>query len=878
MNNFFRRSVILITFCFGYLSIQCQLINQPAQTIRTVYQDKEGVIKWSDTKQEVALFGANYCLPSACDYRAAKYVTNNLKKVVDADMAHFARMGWDALRFSFWGDYENSDTLGNLINNDHLNMMDYVISKAKERGIYFLLSPIVTYSSQWPDAQQDTTSAKGFSTYFRKSELGTNPRAIAAQQNYLKQLLNHVNPYTGIALKDEPNLLFIEMINEPAHHSNDVQGSVNYINALVDAVRSTGCNKILFHNYSQDFEMAKPLQQSKIQGVSFAWYPSGLNSGRTLQGNYLPVVDHYSEQMLRPEISKLAKIVYEFDSPDLLTGYMYPAMARAFREVGAQWASMFSYDMMETAPYNLGWQTHCLNMVYTPKKAVSAIIAAEVMKNIPRLKNYGNYPTNTSFGPFRISYAEDLSEMNTPDKFIYANNTSTVPQNITTLKKIVGNGSSPVVNYEGKGIYFLDKIKNGTWRLEVYPDVVQVKDPFNMPSPGKVVIRSLHKAWAMNIALPDLGNAFTIMPLNANNTYSTTAGHGKFTIQPGVYILTADKSFKKESLPKNIGFVGMNEFFASDDQQLPTQVVLNYQLSYYEGNAISITANVYGNKEPFNVTLFLKGGGRGYTSIQMKKDSGYTYKAEIPASRSVEGWIEYCIVVKEGNTIINYPSGINKSPADWDYNDAGTWKSVVVKDKAPLRLLQPSEDAARLAFTRIGDGIRFGIYKLIPASNTGEPAFHLELPLSYDRTLDDYTLSVSVKDKIESRKADIANAQTLLLNVKGINQKQDAYITLVENDGTSWSKKIELMPEWKTVSIPLNNMTISKAVILPLGYPGRWKYWINPASGRGANGDEVNMANVEWVQLSVRPSDMKKEDAKENSWIDITSADVTFDK
>jgi len=845
------------------------------QQIRTVFQDKAGVIRWADTKEEVSLFGANYCLPSACDFRAAKYVTADLKKVVDEDMAHFARMGWDALRLCLWGDYENSDSLGNLLNNEHLDMLDYVIYRAKQRGIYFLLSPIVTYSSQWPDAMHDTTSARGFSTYFKKSELGTNPLAIAAQQNYLKQLLNHVNPYTNISLKDEPGILFIEMINEPWHHSNDLQGSVKYINALVEAVRSTGCNKILFHNYSQDFNMAKAMQQSKIQGVTFAWYPSGLNAGHTLQGNYLPVVDHYSEQMLRPEISKLARIVYEFDSPDLLTAYMYPAMARAFRESGAQWASMFSYDMMETAPYNLGWQTHCLNMVYTPKKAVSAIIASEVMKTIPRYTNYGNYPVNTSFGPFHLSYENDLAEMNTPDKFIYANNTLSVPVDPGSLKKIVGYGSSSVVNYEGRGIYFLDKIKEGTWRLEVYPDAVEVKDPFNMPSPEKVVIRALHREWPVNIDLKDLGESFSVIPLNTGNTYMTKAMAGKFVIQPGVYILTSDNNFKTASLPKSIDHVNMNEFFAPQDQQLPAQVVLNYQPSYAAEKPVIISANIYSTRAPSEVTLFVR-GGRGFFPVQMKKDSGYVYKARIPANRLTEGWFDYCIVVKDGTVTVNYPSGISKTPADWDYNDAGTWKSAVVKDKTPIRILEPSRDQRKFAFTRIGDGIRFGIYKLIPSSEDGEASIHLELPLSYDRNLRDYTISVPVKEKIVSRKDDISESKSLVLTARGVNQQQQAYVTLVENDGTSWSKKIDLQPDWKNISIPLNDLEISRGVMLPLGYPGEWKYWFDPAAGRGRNGDHISVGNVEWIQISVRQSDLKKEDAKSNSWIDISSAVIQF--
>lgn len=869
----------LLIMSIGSLLVPTIIQAQKKATVKEkVYRDKNGIIRWTHTKQEVALFGANYALPSACDYRAAGYVTNDRKKVVDQDMAHFARMGWDGMRLCLWGDYENTDYDGNLLNNDHLNLLDYVIFKAKERGIYFLLSPIVTYSSQWPDAMQDTVNAKGFSTHFKKSELGTDSKAIEAQQNYLRQLLNHVNPYTGVALKDEPNILFIEMINEPWHHSNDVAGSVKYINALVDAVRSTGCKKLVFHNLSQDFNMAAPMQQSKIEGATFAWYPSGLNSGGTLSGNYLPVVDDYS-LMLKPELKQLSRIVYEFDSPDLLTGFMYPAMARTFRSVGAQFAAMFSYDMLATAPYNLGWQTHYLNMVYTPVKAISAIIAGEVMKNIPMYTKYAKYPANTLFGPFHVDYTNNLGEMVTDEKFMYTNNTVTNPSSISSLRKIVGYGSSPVVAYEGKGIYFLDKIKDGVWRLEVYPDALQVDDPFKMPSPGKVVTRTISRAWAMTINIPSLTKSFVVESLNQGNTYSTIARDGQIIIKPGVYILKADKNFSNNELPAKIGQVNMNEFECLADQSLPLQVIADYNQEYLTDKPVIISANVYSQKDPESVTLYYKtGNSNRFFPVRMQKDKGYTYKAVVPAHRIPEGWINFCIVVKDDTQAINFPSGIDKSPADWDYYGSATWTSKIVKSNStPLRLLYAADDAGQLSFTRIGDGIRTGIYKMIPASNTGEAAFHLELPLSYDKTLDDYTLSVPVTSKIKARD-DIATAQSLLLNVRGENQKQDAYITLVENDGTSWSSRIELSKDWKTVKIPLDQLKSSRGVMLPLGYPGRWDYWFTAADGRGGASDHIHMDKVDWIQLSVRQSNMKQEDAKDNSWIDITSAIISFEK
>src|SRR5437763_5354890 len=142
--------------------------------------------------------------------------------------------------------------------------------------------------------------------------------------------------------------------------------------------------------------------------------------------------------MQSPQIGSLARLVYEFDAADLRTGYMYPAMARTFRGVGAQFAAMFAYDMLATASRNLGWQTHYLNLVYTPRKAMSAIIAAEAMHRLPRLQSYGAYPLNTRFGDFRISADSDLGELVARDAFLYTSSTSTRPAAPAMLQRIAG--------------------------------------------------------------------------------------------------------------------------------------------------------------------------------------------------------------------------------------------------------------------------------------------------------------------------------------------------------------------------------------------------------------------------------------------------------
>lgn len=831
---------LMIVFAIG--EALCQNFSSALE--HEVFVDNQGIMRWVSNKKEVALFGANYCLPSACDYRAAGLFTDDRKKVVDEDMVHFARMGWDALRLCFWGDWENSDKSGNLIENDHLDLLDYVILKAKERGIYMLLSPIVTYSSLWPDAMNDTTSVDGFSVHFKKSELGTDPEAISAQCNYWIQLLNHINPYTGIALKDEPYILFLETINEPLHHSDNLTGSVAYINALVDAIRSTGCKKLIFHNYSQDHKIGEALRISKIDGVSFAWYPTGLNSGYTLQGNYLRSVDDYPPMFYR-DIKGMPRIVYEFDSADLNAGYMYPAMIRTFRSVGAQFVTMFSYDMLVSAPYNQGWNTHLLNMIYTPAKAVSAMISARAMKNLPLYKSYGDYPQNTSFGNFKVNYERNNSIMNSKEIYMYANSTFEKPVNIVSLRQIVGVGSSPVVKYTGLGIYFLDKISDGLWRLEVYPDALTVKDPFCYREKPEVVIRIISKDQSMTFSLPDLGNSFTVNPINKGNNFSTKTKNATFTIRPGVYIL-ASGDFNKDSLPEKIGQLGFTEFVCPPDEQLPIQVMVKAAPEYIVDRPIDITAQVASLADPEKVELVARFQSEDKSCrFKMVPSDKYLYHCEIPAGIFSEGNLNFYIEVILNNQVFMFGRKDEGKP-----DEKSSFTIKLINSHTPLVLFNPAVDFHRLSFTRIGDNIRQGLFKLVDIPNEGM-AISMQLPLFLDPNIKDYTASLVIKDRILSRSNDLTNAKYIKLKAKG-NCEETAILSLVETDGTTWMKRLNLTKDWKTYCIPFSDFIIGQGVKLPQPFPEQWNYWISPATGRGENNDVMNIFKVERLLFSLR--------------------------
>ena len=501
--------------------------------VPTVFIDQKGIMRWSDTKEEASFYGVNYTLPFAYAYRALGYIGKDHKTAIDKDVYHFARLGFNAYRIHIW-DVEISDSLGNLIVNEHLDLLDYLIAQLQKRNIRILLTAMTNFGNGYPEKDQPTG---GFSYLYNKCQIHSDKDAIAAQKNYIAQFINHVNPYTQQSYKDDPYIVGFEINNEPCH-ADSPQQTEDYINQILNTLEQAGNTKPVFYNVSHNMPHVQAYFNTAIQGGTYQWYPTGLVAGHTRKGNFLPYVDDYDIPFSNVKgFHEKAKIVYEFDPADITYSYMYPAMARTFRSKGFQWITQFAYDPMDLAYSNTEYQTHFLNLAYTPQKALSMKIAAEVVRSVPLYSKYPKYPNDTVFGNFRVSYNQDLSELNEPAKFFYSNHTQSQPVMPDSLKEIAGYGNSPVVQYEGFGAYFLDRLEPGLWRLEVMPDAVQVRDPFEKTSLEREVVSILWNTRNMQIQLLDLGKNFSIKATNEGNAYQSQSVDGSFPISPGVYLL-----------------------------------------------------------------------------------------------------------------------------------------------------------------------------------------------------------------------------------------------------------------------------------------------------------------------------------------------------
>ncbi len=846
MKNFRK---IMSKFVYCLFIFTCIGINIPAFAQKSksdVYIDKNGVMRWGDSKEEVHGFGVNHTVPFAHAYRNAVKKGIDPKKAIDQDVYHFARLGFDLYRVHVW-DTEISDSVGNLLENEHLDAFDYLLSKLKERGINYVITPIAFWGNGWPEPNEDTP---GFSDKYGKDDCLTNPGAIAAQENYLYQFLNHKNPYTNLTYKDDPGVIAFEVSNEP-HHRGTPESVTEFIDKMVQSMRKTGCKKPIFYNISHSVHLAEAYFKADIDGGTFQWYPTGLGFQKELQGNFLPNVDKYEipfDDVIQK--NRGAKLVYEFDAADIGKSYIYPAMARSFREAGIQIATHFAYDPTYLAYANTEYNTHYMNLAYAPQKSLSLMIASKVFHEIPMYESHGRYPENAQFGDFHISYQEDLAEYVTDEEFIYTNDTEAEIPVVNKLVKIAGFGNSEVVRYEGLGAYFLDKIEEGVWRLEVMPDAIRVDNLFGRNSLKKTRAVIKWNEWPMMVNLPDLEEDFQVEAINDGNTYSTQISNGQFSIRPGTYLLKANgiqTEINKEDNWKNIR---LNEFTAPESTIDQTYVLHEAIPELTVGESLNIKAAVVGKENPAEVQLMYYAGWRP-TVVEMKRGEGYSYSANVSSDQIEPGIFRYYIVVKNGENHETYPAGLAGKPGDWDFSSDQAYETKVLQKDNPVYLFDAFRDSDYMMRTWLpGSG-------MTPLAEPGKAEYVVNVEKLFTpdpeneeaQEIHDYSMKFYFRDKIAGRTDDLEGKDKLVLKGRSLNEKACIMqLAFTMKDGAAYGGLITVQPEKGEFVLSISDLKQVKMVTLPRPYPTFLPYYFE-----NEDSNPFNIKNVESLQFSIGP-------------------------
>ena len=556
-----------------------------ATPLRQIVSDN-GVLKYADGK-EVALFGTNYYPMSWYQYLNMRDSGIDMKDAINKDLDHMKKMGVQVVRVHIM-DREMSDDNGNLVNSQHLDLLDYTFAECIKRDMYIYITAVAWW---WSPVELENS----FSSIYIKPEMQFNPKAKDAGANFTKNILNHINPYTNIAYKDEKAVALIEIMNEPYYfvygdlssQSYDPQGEKkesidkardtfndiwkkwllkynlkessesfglfmyslqrDYITQMTEVIKSTNTKAPIAINYGfaqQTDYLIEAIADSEVDAITNGIYPGGL--GRQVDGvNQMP--DFIEDEGANfpaywctndGRLENKAKVFYEFDNDGtVFCGYMYPAMVGAMRNGGIQIACQFQYDTLVTSDKNSDWDVHYLNYYYTPAKSLAFMIAANAFDNIKR----GEKPVSISkdemiFENMASSFSKNMAIYADKDKLIYSKNLNDwqpYPIEIPEEPKyIAGLGESEFISWDGSGAYTFEIIDKNNASLVINPNVTFKGNP--LKPYGEVVSELDYEPKDLRISYKNWSNAKIYR--KSDNTLISKTGDA-WIIEPGEYML-----------------------------------------------------------------------------------------------------------------------------------------------------------------------------------------------------------------------------------------------------------------------------------------------------------------------------------------------------
>jgi hypothetical protein len=162
-------------------------------------------------------FGFNIAARSNCpDHETAEKMADrfasmgvNIIRLHAADAAPGdAPCSWTARKDAPLLDYDSGSTRS--FNSEGLDRFDYFFAKLKEKGIYLHIDLLVAREFLPGDELDYPGGFPATAKCYPVLNEGLTKRA----QEYAKVLLTHVNPYTGLAIVDDPAVVTVQLSNE----------------------------------------------------------------------------------------------------------------------------------------------------------------------------------------------------------------------------------------------------------------------------------------------------------------------------------------------------------------------------------------------------------------------------------------------------------------------------------------------------------------------------------------------------------------------------------------------------------------------------------------------------------------------------------------
>ncbi len=179
------------------------LLDGPAGKHGRMIANDDGHLAFeSDKSKAVRLYGGNLCF------------TSNFpdKELADKLADRLARNGYNTIRFHHFDNQlaARKDGRTTALDPANLDKFEYLFSRLKAKGIYITIDLYISRALEKGEITEAPQSGRdGF-----KGMVPVYESAMKNWELFSKNLLEHVNPHTGIAWKDDPALISISLVNE----------------------------------------------------------------------------------------------------------------------------------------------------------------------------------------------------------------------------------------------------------------------------------------------------------------------------------------------------------------------------------------------------------------------------------------------------------------------------------------------------------------------------------------------------------------------------------------------------------------------------------------------------------------------------------------
>lgn len=268
------------------------LPNFSAQTIPTAFVAAHQQAQFSVNGMPLRFYGVNItsaaAFPSA---NGALGMAGRLKKFgFNLVRFHHIDNTWGGASLFSYGSAYDTKT----INASYRDQLERFIAALKQQGIYVNMNLLVSRrfkALDFPAGNRriEADSISDFS-YWKPAAL-FDPYLISLQKAYANDLLTHVNPYTGLPLKDDPVMAMTEITNE-----NSI-----YLHWRAGHLRPFKQGGILLHRHHkmldslwQVYLTTKYSTQSSLEA---AWHGGGLDrQNQILNGGYEAGLTSWSKE------------------------------------------------------------------------------------------------------------------------------------------------------------------------------------------------------------------------------------------------------------------------------------------------------------------------------------------------------------------------------------------------------------------------------------------------------------------------------------------------------------------------------------------------------------------------------------------------------